>query len=163
MADIIAAISTALQPSGIGVIRLSGEGCDRLAAKVLRPVHGQDFGNSVPRKLILCDLYDRNGRIMDRILAVRTPGPNSYTGEDTAELQCHGSPAVLTEALAHLFALGARQAQPGEFTKRAFLNGRMDLTAAEAVIDLIEAETADAAANAAGQVGGALLRRLEPV
>lgn len=163
MADIIAAISTALQPSGIGVIRLSGQGCDRLAAKALRPVSGQRFEESAPRKLILCDLYDRNGRIMDRILAVRTPGPNSYTGEDTAELQCHGSPAVLTEALAHLFALGARQAQAGEFTKRAFLNGRMDLTAAEAVIDLIEAETADAAANAAGQVGGALLRRLEPV
>lgn len=114
------------------------------------------------RKLCLYDLHDRSGRVIDRILAVRTPGPNSYTGEDTVELQCHGSPAVLTEALSCLFSLGARQAGPGEFTKRAFLNGGGSHRA-EAVIDLIEAETADAAANAAGQVGGALLRKLTPV
>lgn len=163
MRDIIAAISTALAPSGIGVIRLSGEGCAALADRVLSPVHGAALSQAPNRKLVLMDLKDRQGRIIDRILAVHTRGPHSYTGEDTVELQCHGSPAVLTEALSHLFCQGARQAGPGEFTKRAFLNGRMDLTAAEAVIDLIEAETADAAANAAGQVGGALLRKLEPV
>jgi tRNA modification GTPase len=163
MSDIIAAISTALAPSGIGVIRLSGEGCAETAGRILRPVSGKPFSESPNRKLILTDLLDRQGRVMDRILAVYTRGPHSYTGEDTVELQCHGSPAVLTEALQHLFSQGARQALPGEFTKRAFLNGRMDLTAAEAVIDLIDAETANAAANAAGQVGGALLRKLEPV
>lgn len=163
MSHIIAAISTALAPSGIGVIRLSGQGCIETAGKLLRPVSGKAFSACAPRKLSLCDLLDRQGRVMDRILAVPTPGPNSYTGEDTVELQCHGSPAVLTEALQHLFLLGARQAGPGEFTRRAFLNGRMDLTAAEAVIDLIEAETADAAANAAGQVAGALLRKLTPI
>lgn len=79
------------------------------------------------------------------------------------ELHCHGSPAVLAAGLEALYQAGARPARRGEFTKRAFLNGQMDLTQAEAVIDLIEAETADAAANAAGQVGGALARRLEPV
>lgn len=163
MSQIIAAISTAMAPSGIGVIRLSGEGCGQVADQILRPVSGKKFSESPNRKLILADLLDRQGRVIDRILAVYTRGPHSYTGEDTAELQCHGSPAVLTEALNHLFLHGARQAGPGEFTKRAFLNGRMDLTAAEAVIDLIEAETADAAANAAGQVGGALLRKLDPV
>ena len=163
MSDVIAAISTALSPSGIGVIRLSGPGCVLTADAVLRPVSGRPLSKAPNRKLCLCDLYDRSGRVIDRILAVYTRGPHSYTGEDTVELQCHGSPAVLTETLSHLFAQGARQAAPGEFTKRAFLNGRMDLTAAEAVIDLIEAETADAAANAAGQVGGALLRKLEPV
>lgn len=163
MADVIAAISTALAPSGIGVIRLSGDGCAQTADRVLKPVSGVPLFRTPNRKLVLADLLDRNGRVIDRILAVQTQGPHSYTGEDTAELQCHGSPAVLTEALSHLFAHGARQAEPGEFTKRAFLNGQMDLTAAEAVADLIEAETADAAANAAGQVGGALLRRLEPV
>ena len=163
MADIIAAISTALAPSGIGVIRLSGDNCARTAAEILTPVHGKPLPEAVPRKLCLYDLHDRQGRIIDRILAVYTPGPHSYTGEDTVELQCHGSPAVLTEALSALFQHGARQAGPGEFTKRAFLNGQMDLTAAEAVIDLIEAETADAAANAAGQVGGALLRKLDPI
>lgn len=163
MSNIIAAISTAMAPSGIGVIRLSGEGCAQTAEKILTPVSGKPFSESPNRKLILADLHDRQGRVIDRILGVYTRGPHSYTGEDTVELQCHGSPAVLTEALAALFANGARQAGPGEFTKRAFLNGRMDLTAAEAVIDLIEAETADAAANAAGQVGGALLRKLSPV
>ena len=163
MADIIAAISTALAPSGIGVIRLSGDGCAQTAGKILTPVHGTPLPEAAPRTLRLYDLHDRQGRIIDRILAVYTPGPHSYTGEDTVELQCHGSPAVLTEALSALFQQGARQAGPGEFTKRAFLNGQMDLTAAEAVIDLIEAETADAAANAAGQVGGALLRKLDPI
>ena len=163
MSDIIAAISTALAPSGIGVVRLSGEGCAEAAAHILLPVNGKPFCEAPNRKLILCDLLDRQGRVIDRILAVYTRGPHSYTGEDTVELQCHGSPAVLTEALNGLCQHGARQAGPGEFTKRAFLNGQMDLTAAEAVIDLIEAETADAAANAAGQVGGALLRKLEPV
>ena len=163
VSDIIAAISTALAPSGIGIIRLSGPNCAPLADRILTPVFGVPLAQAAPRKLCLCDLRDRSGRVIDRVLAVQTPGPASYTGEDTVELQCHGSPAVLTEALAHLLAQGARQAGPGEFTKRAFLNGRMDLTAAEAVIDLIEAETADAAANAAGQVGGALLRKLTPV
>ncbi len=163
MSDIIAAISTALAPSGIGIIRLSGEGCAALADRILTPVFATPLAQAAPRRLCLYDLRDRSGRVIDRILAVQTPGPASYTGEDTVELQCHGSPAVLTEALAHLLAQGARQAGPGEFTKRAFLSGRMDLTAAEAVIDLIEAETADAAANAAGQVGGTLLRRLSPV
>ena len=163
MSDIISAISTAPVPSGIGVIRLSGPDCAELAGRILTPVYGTPLPEAIPRKLCLYDLHDRQGRVIDRILAVRTPGPGSYTGEDTVELQCHGSPAVLAEALAHLFRQGARQAAPGEFTKRAFLNGRMDLTAAEAVIDLIEAETADAAANAAGQVGGALLRKLQPV
>lgn len=163
MSDIIAAISTALAPSGIGVIRLSGDGSARLAGEILTPVFGPPLAEAPARKLCLYDLQDRQGRVIDRILAVHTPGPNSYTGEDTVELQCHGSPAVLAEALSNLFSHGARQAGPGEFTKRAFLNGRMDLTAAEAVIDLIEAETADAAANAAGQVGGALQRKLSPV
>lgn len=163
MSDIIAAISTALAPSGIGVIRLSGSGCALAADHILRPVSGRSLAQAPNRTLVLSDLLDRQGRVIDRILAVYTRGPHSYTGEDTVELQCHGAPAVLTEALSHLFAHGVRQAEPGEFTKRAFLNGRMDLTAAEAVIDLIEAESADAAANAAGQVGGALLRKLEPI
>ena len=163
MSDIISAISTALSPSGIGVIRLSGEGCAGVADCVLKTVSGVPLSEAPNRKLVLADLLDRSGRVIDRILAVYTRGPHSYTGEDTVELQCHGSPAVLTEALSHLFANGARQAGPGEFTKRAFLNGQMDLTAAEAVIDLIEAESADAAANAAGQVAGALKNKLEPV
>ena len=163
MSDIIAAISTALAPSGVGIVRLSGWGCALLADQIIKPVSGIPLAEAPNRKLVLSDLYDRQGRVIDRILAVHSRGPHSYTGEDTVELQCHGSPAVLRETMEHLLLKGARQAGPGEFTKRAFLNGTMDLTAAEAVIDLIEAETTNAAANAAGQVGGALLRKLEPV
>ena len=109
------------------------------------------------------EMLDREGWVIDRGLAVRFPGPDSYTGEDCAEFHCHGSPVVLRELLSALFAAGARQAGPGEFTKRAFLNGRMDLTEAEAVIDLIDAETAAAARNAAAQLEGGLRRKLEPI
>ena len=87
--------------------------------------------------------------------------PHSYTGENTAELQCHGSPVVLRTALEEIFSLGARQAGPGEFTKRAFLSGRMELSSAEAVADIIDAETAESAKNAAGQLSGAVFRRTE--
>lgn len=96
-------------------------------------------------------------------MAFISRAPHSYTGEDTAEIQCHGSPAALTAGLEALFAAGFRQARPGEFTRRAFLNGQMDLTQAEAVIDLIDAETADAAANAAGQVAGAIRKKIDPI
>ena len=92
MSDVIAAISTALAPSGIGVIRLSGTGCAQAADGILTPVYGSPLSSAPARKLCLYDLHDRSGRVIDRILAVRTPGPNSYTGEDTVELQCHGSP-----------------------------------------------------------------------
>ena len=112
---------------------------------------------------MLGTLLDAQGRAVDQALAVYTRAPHSYTGEDTVELQCHGSPAVLRAGLQALCAAGARQALAGEFTKRAFLNGRIDLTGAEAVVDLIDAETADAAANAAAQVGGALFRQLDPI
>ena len=100
---------------------------------------------------------------MDKVLATWSPAPHSYTGEETAELQCHGSPVVLTLALEALFARGARQAGPGEFTRRAFLNGKLDLTQAEAVMDLIDAETPAAARVAAGQLSGELSRRVEEV
>ena len=113
--------------------------------------------------MVFGEMLDRAGRVIDRGLAVRFPGPGSYTGEDCAEFHCHGSPVVLRELLSALFAAGARQAQAGEFTKRSFLNGRMDLTQAEAVVDLIDAETAAAARNAAAQLDGGLRRVLEPV
>ena len=161
--DIIAAIATGGAPTAIGIIRLSGEGCFPLSEKVFRPRSGHSFGEAEPRKMILGDVLDGQGRIIDNGLAVRFPGPGSYTGEDSAEIHCHGSPVVLREALAALISAGARQAGPGEFTKRAFLNGRMDLTQAEAVIDLIDAETAAAARNAAAQLDGGLRRLLEPI
>ena len=163
MADVIAAVSTGWQVAAIGIVRLSGERAIAVADKVFAAVGGRPLSETEDRKLVLGRLLDRQGRVLDEVLATVSRGPRSYTGEDTAEFQCHGSPAVLAAALESLFAAGARQAGPGEFTKRAFLNGRMDLSQAEAVIDLIEAETADAAANAAGQLSGAVKRRIDPI
>ncbi len=163
MRDVIAAVATGKVPCAIGILRLSGDGCAQVADKVFSLDCGQKLTEVPSRKLLLGTLYDRQGRVIDRAMAVVCRAPHSYTGEDTVELQCHGSPAMLAAGLEALFAAGARQALPGEFTKRAFLNGQLDLTQAEAVIDLIDAETADAAANAAGQLSGALLQRIDPV
>ena len=167
--DTIAAVATGSAASAIGIVRVSGEGCSAACGRVFRPANGRPFGEQPPRKLVMGEMLDSRGRVIDRGLAVRFPAPHSYTGEDSAELHCHGSPVVLRELLSALFAAGAaggtpvRQAEAGEFTKRAFLNGRMDLTQAEAVVDLIDAETAAAARNAAAQLHGGLRRRLEPI
>ena len=161
--DTIAAISTGNTLSAIGILRVSGEGSFAICGKVFRAANGQPFPSQPPRKLVMGQIADARGRVLDHVMAVRFPAPHSYTGEDSAELHCHGSPVVLRELLSALFAAGARQAGPGEFTKRAFLNGRLDLTQAEAVIDLIDAETAAAARNAAAQLEGGLRRVLEPI
>ena len=163
MSNIIAAVSTGNQISAIGIIRLSGNGCAAVAGKVFAPISGLPLEQAPNRKLILGTLRDKASRVIDQCMAVYTRGPHSYTGEDTVEFHCHGSPAVLAAGLEALYLAGARPAKRGEFTKRAFLNGQLDLTQAEAVIDLIEADTADAAANAAGQVGGVLQKRLAPI
>ncbi len=163
MSYTIAAISTGLSVSAIGILRLTGDDCAKIAGRVFRLNSGKPLEEAPDRKLVLGSLRDRQGRLIDQCMAVYCRGPHSYTGEDTVELQCHGSPAVLTAGLEALYAAGAKPAQRGEFTKRAFLNGQLDLTQAEAVIDLIEAETADAAANAAGQVGGVLQKKLAPI
>ncbi len=163
MAHTIAAVSTGNVVSAIGIIRLTGDGCGEIAGKVFTLNSGKPLTEAPQRKLCLGRLHDSQGRVIDSCCVIYTKGPNSYTGEDTVEFHCHGSPAVLAAGLESLYRAGARPAQRGEFTKRAFLNGRMDLTSAEAVIDLIEAETADAAANAAGQVGGVLQKRLAPI
>ena len=159
----IAAISTGNALSAIGILRISGEGCFDLCDRVFRPRNGRPFSRQNPREMVLGSLLDREGRTIDACLAVRFPGPRSYTGEDCAEFHCHGSPVVLDEGLRALFAAGARQAGRGEFTKRAFLSGNLDLTQAEAVIDLIEAETVQAARSAAGQLDGALREPVEAV
>lgn len=163
MSDIIAAVSTGMSVSAIGIIRLSGNGCAAVADKVFTLNNGLSLENTPNRKLMLGSLHDKQGRTIDQCMAVFSRGPHSYTGEDTVEFHCHGSPAVLSAGLEALYLAGARPANRGEFTKRAFLNGQLGLTQAEAVIDLIEAETADAAANAAGQVGGKLQKALSPI
>ncbi|MCI7743149.1 MAG: tRNA uridine-5-carboxymethylaminomethyl(34) synthesis GTPase MnmE [Clostridiales bacterium] len=163
MSDTIAAIATGSQVSAIGIIRLSGDRAISIVDSLFFPASGKPMRDSESRKLVYGSLRDRKGELLDLCLCTISRGPNSYTGEDTAELQCHGSPVVLRAVLEEIFALGARQAGPGEFTKRAFLNGRMALTAAEAVADMIDAESVEYAKNAAGQLSGAIDQKAEDI
>ena len=160
MSEPIAAIATPPVPSAIGIVRVSGEGAIEAASAVFRAASGRPLAACESRRLVYGTLLGPDGAPIDQVLATLSRAPHSYTGEDTAELQCHGSPAVLAMALEALFAQGVRQAGPGEFTKRAFLNGKLDLTQAEAVADLLEAETPAAVRQAAGQLSGALSRRV---
>ena len=163
MSDTIAAIATGGSISAIGIIRVSGSGAIAASDGVFRADSGISLENAENRRMYYGALNGADGGLIDICLCTVSRGPGSYTGEDTVEFHCHGSPVVLSEALRSLFSRGVRQASAGEFTKRAFLNGRMDLTQAEAVIDLIESETAAAAQNAAWQLRGAIVNRLEPV
>ncbi len=163
MSHTIAAVSTGNVISAIGIIRLTGDDCAAIGGRVFTCKSGKSLTDAPNRKLILGDLHDKQGRVIDSCCAIYTRGPHSYTGEDTVEFHCHGSPAVLAAGLEALYLAGAKPAKRGEFTKRAFLSGQLDLTQAEAVIDLIEADSADAAANAAGQVGGVLQKKLDPI
>ncbi|MGI6030009.1 MAG: tRNA uridine-5-carboxymethylaminomethyl(34) synthesis GTPase MnmE [Eubacteriales bacterium] len=157
----IAAISTPFAPGGIGIVRLSGprsvEVADRLfhsqKGKRLsdRPTHTLTYGS-------ICDPAD--GQLVDECLVSVMRAPRTYTGEDVCEINCHGGLYVCDKVLRLCLEQGAVLAQPGEFTKRAFLNGRMDLSRAEAVIDLIEAESGGASRNAAAQMGGQMARRI---
>ncbi len=163
MSHTIAAVSTGNQISAIGIIRLSGDDAIAIAGKVFTLYNKKPLTEAPDRKLMLGELHDKDGRTIDQCMAVCSHAPHSYTGENTVEFHCHGSPAVLAAGLEGLYLAGAKPAKRGEFTKRAFLNGKLELTQAEAVIDLIEADTAEAAANAAGQVSGVLQKKLAPI
>lgn len=158
--DTIAAIATPPGRGGIGVVRISGPESLALVAEVFRP---SGDGGWRSHRMRHGWVVDTRGHEMDEALAVRMQAPHSYTGEDVIELQCHGSPAVLRHVVERLLAAGARLAEPGEFTERAFLNGRLDLAQAEAVVDLIEARGTQAAAIAAGQLHGGLSDALATV
>jgi tRNA modification GTPase len=157
--DTIAAIATAPGEAGVGIVRLSGPDVLGLARGVFPSLPAAPE----PRHAYLGAVVHPGGVEVDQALCTWFPAPASYTGEDVVELSCHGSNRVLAAVLSDLIALGGRLAEPGEFTRRAFLNGKMDLAAAEAVMDLIRARTDSAARVAAGQLGGRLSRRLREV
>jgi len=148
MTDTIFALATPPGRGAIAILRLSGPGTDAALTAL-------GAGGLKPRFAALRDLA-HEGQAIDQALVLRFPAPNSYTGEDCAELHLHGGRAVVEAASEALVALGLRPAEPGEFTRRAFENGRMDLAQAEAVADLIDAETAAQASQALGQLEGAL-------
>jgi len=143
----IAAIATAPGRGGIGVVRVSGTD----AAAIARAVIGR---LPAPRRATFATFRDGEGRAIDHGLALHFPAPASYTGEDVVELHAHGSPVALRSLLARCIELGARLAEPGEFTRRAFLNGKLDLAQAESVADLIDAATTTAARAAVRSLSG---------
>jgi tRNA modification GTPase len=158
--DTIVAISTPPGRGGLGVIRLSGARSRRIAEGILRFPHGPCWR---PWTAQLGELLDESGAVADRVVALFFEAPRSYTSEDVVEISCHGAPVVLRLCLDRALRHGARLAEPGEFTLRAFLNGRIDLAQAEAVRDLIDATTLHQARLAAQQMEGALSRRIRPI
>jgi tRNA modification GTPase len=146
--DIIAAIATAPGRSGIGVIRISGPGLDAL----IRAIVGE---LPAARRAVVRNFLDARGEVIDQGIALYFPAPHSYTGQDMLELQGHGGPVVLQMLLKRCLELGARAAQPGEFTRRAYLNDKLDLAQAESVADLIDAATTEAARSALRSLRGA--------
>jgi tRNA modification GTPase len=156
--DTIVAISTPPGRGGLGVVRLSGPDARRIADTVLELSSTWE-----PWHAHLASLLDREGHAIDQVVATFFAAPRSYTAEDVIEISCHGSPVVLRHAVARAAEGGARLAEPGEFTLRAYLNGRIDLPQAEAVRDLIDATTLYQARIAAQQAGGSVSRRIAPV
>jgi tRNA modification GTPase len=158
--DTIVAIATPPGRGGIGVVRLSGSEARNIARPMLRLAHGHDFeaGHAHFGELIDPATSER----IDEVVVTFFAKPHSYTADDVIEISCHGSPVVLRHVVEMAINAGARLAEPGEFTMRAFLNGRIDLTQAEAVRDLIDSQTLYQAQVAAQQLGGALSKRLQP-
>jgi tRNA modification GTPase len=154
--DTIAAIATPAGRGGIGIVRVSGPRAAEIAAALLGAV-------PAPRRATFSRFTDSSGRLLDEGIALFFPAPHSYTGEDVLELQGHGGPVVLQQILRRCVEVGARVAQPGEYTRRAFVNERLDLAQAESVADLIEASSVEAARSAALSLTGEFSRRVRDV
>ena len=154
--DTIVAISTPPGRGGLGVVRISGRAAARIASEILRAAVLE------PWRAHVAELVDAQGHAVDQVVVTFFQAPRSYTAEDLIEISCHGSPVVLRHAVERALAAGARLAEPGEFTLRAFLLGRIDLPQAEAVRDLIDATTLYQARIAAQQAGGSVSRRIAP-
>lgn len=160
MEQAIAAISTATAPGGIGIIRISGENAAQIADCVFQGVGGKTIENLEGYQALYGHIVGENG-VVDEAIALKFTAPKSYTGEDVVELSCHGGIAVMKETLSLVFGAGARPAAPGEFTRRAFMNGKMTLTQAEAVMDIISAKGKEAARAAVAAREGALAKKLQ--
>src|SRR5688572_9346788 len=151
--DTIAALATPVGTAALAVLRASGPDTRRIAGELLR-------GTPPPRVARHGDYHDRAGMLVDDVIVTFFESPRSYTGEDALEIACHGNPFIAQKILEDLFVRGCRPAEPGEFTQRAFLNGRMDLSEAEAVMDVIHARSERALAAASLQLRGSLGRRM---
>ncbi|KAF0233572.1 MAG: tRNA modification [Desulfovibrionaceae bacterium] len=157
--DTIVAVVTPPGRGGVGIVRFSGPNAFSMGQRLFSSPRA-DFAGFKPYRLHHGTLLDATGRHLDDVLAAYMPGPGSYTGEDVVEFNCHGSPAILRALVGAALALGARHAAPGEFTKRAFLAGRMDLSQAQAVAELVAADTLAGAGLALSRLEGLMARRV---
>ena len=159
--DTICAIATALGEGGIAIIRISGDKALDIASKIFRPKSNDDIKNMKPYTMKYGHIYDiETDELIDEVIISFMKGPRSFTAEDTIEINCHGGVVSTNKVLEAAIKAGARLAEPGEFTKRAFLNGRIDLSQAEAVMDIITAKTDLAMKSALMQSTGYLSREI---
>ena len=158
--DTIAAIATAMTSSGIGIIRISGEEAFSIISKIFRPKNKEKNIMEQPTYTIHYGFVYDEEEMMDEVLVLLMKGPHSYTAEDTVEIDCHGGVFVMRRILETVLKNGARPAEPGEFTKRAFLNGRMDLSQAEAVIDVIQSKNEMALKSSVSQLKGSVCLKI---
>lgn len=163
MTDTIAAVATAMTASGIGIIRMSGPDSRKIAGKVYRSKGGKKRIEEVSSHTINYGFICDGEETIDEVLVMVMDGPRSYTGEDTVEIDCHGGVLAMKRVLETVAKYGARPAEPGEFTKRAFLNGRMDLSQAEAVIDVINAKNEYALKSSLGQLKGNIQKAIQKI
>ncbi|NLC63433.1 MAG: tRNA uridine-5-carboxymethylaminomethyl(34) synthesis GTPase MnmE, partial [Thermoanaerobacterales bacterium] len=162
--DTIAAISTPVGEGGIGIVRISGNRSKEIAQKLFVPKKKRKKGSIVERTLVLGDIVDPDtGEIVDEVLLAYFKSPRSYTREDMVEINCQGGMIVQQKVLELVLKSGARAAEPGEFTKRAFINGRIDLSQAEAVIDIIRAKTNRALKMATKQLSGGFSEKVKNI
>ncbi|MGP1585290.1 MAG: tRNA uridine-5-carboxymethylaminomethyl(34) synthesis GTPase MnmE [Schwartzia sp. (in: firmicutes)] len=157
--ETIAAIATPVGEGGIGILRLSGKGAISLAARMFRPRRAGALADLPSYRAVYGDIMEE-GAPLDEAIAILMRAPHSYTREDVAEIQCHGGSVILRRALSLALSFGARLAEPGEFTKRAFLNGRIDLAQAQGVMDVIAAKTEASLRLAAGHLSGRFSARI---
>lgn len=160
MTDTIAAIATALSPSGIGIIRVSGEEAFKVVNRIFKAKSGKSILEMQSHTVHYGHIYDGE-EIIDEVMVLLMKAPNSFTMEDTVEIDCHGGVYVMNRILQTVLKNGARLSEPGEFTKRAFLNGRIDLTKAEAIMDLIQSKNEAARKNSMIHLKGDLYRKIK--
>ncbi len=161
--DTIAAISTAMTASGIGIVRVSGPAAFEIADRVYRGKNGKKLSRQKANTIHYGWIVGEDGENIDEVLVMLMKAPHSYTGEDTVEIDCHGGVIAMRRILEQLLRNGARPAEPGEYTKRAFLNGRIDLSQAEAVMDIISAKNTYALQSSVQQLQGSLQKEIRSI
>lgn len=163
MEDTIAAVATAMAASGIGIVRISGPKSREIADRVYRSKGGKKRLKDQPSHTIHYGYIYQEDEVIDEVLVMLMDGPRSYTGENTVEIDCHGGVLAVKRVLEAVISQGARPAEPGEFTKRAFLNGRIDLSQAEAVMDVINAQSEYALKSSVGQLRGSVQKVIREI